>query len=266
MARRAKKKPSETDLYPPLRAHLAAQGYTVRGEVKHCDIAAVKGDELIVIEMKLALNLALVAQGVRRQQMADSVYLAVMRPPNYAKWMRRMRTAFRVLRRLELGLLLVSLKPGKPRSNAEGSMLPSKPPVEVAFHPLPFERHKRRSARRALLEEIGRRSGDFNVGGSTRRPLVTAYRESAIQIACYLADAGEMQPRQLRMLGASPKTLSILSRNVYGWFARVDRGLYAVTPKGCQALAKYPELVRHYRSLPVPKGEKAAPHPDGESH
>ena len=110
--------------------------------MKHCDIAAVNGDDLIVIEMKLALNLSLLAQGVRRQQMTDSVYLAVPRPPNHAKWMWQMRGVFRVLRRLELGLLLVSLKPGKQ-------------PVEVVFHPLPFERRKRRSARRAILEEIG---------------------------------------------------------------------------------------------------------------
>jgi hypothetical protein len=238
MSRNARKKPAETDLYPLLRAYLTAQGYTVRGEVKHCDIAAVKGDDLIVIEMKLALNLSLVAQGVRRQQMTDSVYLAVPRPPNHAKWMWQMRGVFRVLRRLELGLLLVSLKPGKP-------------PVEAAFHPLPFERRKRRGARRAVIEEIGRRSGDFNVGGSARRPLVTAYRENAIQIACYLADSGEMSPRQLRALGTGSKTLSILSRNVYGWFSRVGRGLYAVTPKGREVLSKYPELVRHYRSLPA---------------
>lgn len=219
MSRRAGKKPVETDLYPLLRTYLAAQGYKVRGEVKHCDIAAVKGDDLIVVEMKVTLNLALVAQGVRRQQMTDSVYLAVPRPPNHAKWMRQMRGAFRVLRRLELGLLLVSLKSNRP-------------PVEVVFHPLPFERRKRGCARRAILEEIGRRTGDFNLGGSTRRPLVTAYRENAIQIACYLADSGEMQPRQLRALGTGPKTLSILSMNVYGWYGRVGRGAVRRDPQG----------------------------------
>ena len=241
MARKTRTKPAETDLYPLLHSHLTTQGYTVRGEVKHCDIAAVKGDELIVIEMKLALNVALVAQGVRRQLMTDSVYLAVPRAPNHGKWMRQMRGVFRVLRRLELGLILVSLKPGKP-------------PVEVVFHPLPFERRRRRSARRAILAEIGGRSGDFNLGGSARRPLVTAYRENAIQIACYLADSGQMQPRQLRALGAGPKTLAILSRNVYGWFSRVERGVYAITPKGREAQALYPELVRHFRTLPTTQG------------
>jgi len=235
LAKKAKKKPSETDLYAPLRAYLAAQGYTVRGEVNHCDIAAVKGDALVVIEMKLALNLALVAQGARRQLMTDSVYLAVPRPANMSTWLRQMRGVFRVLRRLELGLLVVSLKPGKP-------------PVEAVLHPAPFERRKRPSARRAILDEIGRRSGDFNLGGSTKRPLVTAYRENAIHIACLLADGGEMAPRRLREMGSGPKTLSILSGNVYGWFQRVIRGVYAVTTKGREALALYPELVSHFRA------------------
>ncbi len=244
MPRRPARKPAETDLYPPLRAWLAAQGYTVRGEVRHCDIAAVKGDDLIVIEMKTALNLALVGQGVRRQTMTDSVYLAVPRPPNYARWQRQMRDAFRVLRRLELGLLVVSLRPGRP-------------PVEILFHPLPFERRKLRRARQAVLQEVGRRSGDYNLGGSARRPLVTAYRENAVQIACYLADAGPMQPRQLRALGTGEKTLSILARNVYGWFTRQGRGIYAVTPKGREALAQYPDLLRHYRTLPPPATDSA---------
>lgn len=235
-----KRKPVETDLYRPLQVYLSAQGYTVRGEVKHCDVAAVKGEDLIVIEMKLTLNLGVVAQAVRRQQMTDSVYVAVPRPPNYARWMRQMRGVFRVLKRLELGLMLVALRPNRP-------------PVEVVFHPLPFEKRKRRAGRMAIIEEIGKRTGDFNLGGSTRRALITAYRENAIQIACYLADAGALQPRQLRALGTGPKTLAILRMNVYGWFTRVDRGLYAIAPKGREALAQYPALVQHYRALPPPK-------------
>jgi hypothetical protein len=43
---------AETDLSKPLQTYLAAQGYTVRCEVKHCDIVAVKDDVLIVIELK----------------------------------------------------------------------------------------------------------------------------------------------------------------------------------------------------------------------
>src|SRR5687767_1100498 len=72
--------PRECDLYEPLRDYLTEQGYTVRSEVRGCDITAVRGDELVVIEMKRGLTLDLLIQGAERQRVADSVYLAVPKP------------------------------------------------------------------------------------------------------------------------------------------------------------------------------------------
>ncbi len=115
---------AETDLYRPVYDYLVQQGFTVRGEVHHCDIAAVKGEELIIIELKRGLSLTLLAQAVQRQRLTDSVYVAIPRPANKRKWMAQSEGVQRVLRRLELGLLLVALTPGKPS-------------VEVILHPLP---------------------------------------------------------------------------------------------------------------------------------
>ena len=145
---------SETDLAGPLYEYLEQAGYTVRSEVKDCDIAAVKGDDLLVIELKKALNLALVVQGVRRQRLTDSVYLAIPRPSNKWKWWQESRGVQHLLRRLELGLILVSLERGKPA-------------VEVVFHPLPFERRRRAAHRRAVLAEINGRTADYNRAGSS---------------------------------------------------------------------------------------------------
>ena len=36
---------------------------------------------------------------------------------------------------------------------------------------------------------------------------------------------------------------SILLRNVYGWFTRVERGVYTLTPEGIAALARWPQPV-----------------------
>lgn len=224
---------SEADLYPPLRDYLVARGYTVRGEVKDCDLTAVRGEELIVIELKLTLNLALVAQAVRRQQLTDSVYVGIPCPANRGKWLRQTRDARKVLRRLELGLIFVSTEPGGRA-------------VEILFHPTPAVRQKRSSARRAVLEEIERRSGDFTPGGSTKRKIMTAYRENAIQIAACLQCRGACSTRQLRELGTGEKTLAILRRNVYGWFSRVGHGVYALTEQGQAGLAGYPELAEKY--------------------
>ena len=227
---------AETDLARPLYDWLAAQGYTVRSEVRNCDIAALRGDELVIIEIKKTLNLALVVQAVQRQRMADIVYVAVPRPPNKWKWWRESRGVFHLLRRLELGLILVSCSTAGPT-------------IDVVFHPRPLTRRRQAPSRRAVLAEISGRIADYNTAGSTRKKLVTAYRENAVHIACCLLTRSRMAPAALRALGTGPKTQSILRSNVYGWFERVERGLYVLSKHGRQELADYPDLVAHYRSM-----------------
>jgi hypothetical protein len=227
------KRLSESELAAPLTRYLAEQGYTVRSEVKDCDIAAVRGEDLLIIELKTALNLALLAQAARRQRITDSVYLAIPRPSNKWKWWTQTRSVQHLIRRLELGLIFVSLDPAKP-------------PVETVFHPVPFARRKRAKSRRALLEEIHSRTGDYNTAGSNRTKLVTAYRENAIRIACLLEAKGKLTPKALREMGAGPKTLGILRGNVYGWFERVGYGVYALSPRGSEELRRFPELSRRY--------------------
>jgi hypothetical protein len=224
---------TETELARPLTRYLSAQGYTVRSEVKDCDIAAVRGEELLIVELKTALNISLLAQAANRQRLTDSVYVAIPRPSNKWKWWNQSRSVRHLLRRLELGLILVSMDPGKP-------------PVEIVFQPLPFTRRRRARSRKAVLEEIRNRTGDFNTAGSRRTKLVTAYRESAIRIACFLRARGRLSPRSLRAMGMGPETQGILSRNVYGWFERLERGVYGLSARGCEELAGYPELAERY--------------------
>ncbi|HEO71209.1 MAG TPA: hypothetical protein ENN80_08090, partial [Candidatus Hydrogenedentes bacterium] len=233
----------ETDLYPPVRDFLVANGYTVRGEVNDCDVTASKGDDLIVIELKRRFGVELLYQATERQRVSDSVYVALPAPDDMGR-SKRWRGMTRVLRQLELGLIVVFLSSRPPR-------------VEIVFHPLPCERRKRARERRAVLEEMGQRSGDYNQGGSTRRTIITAYRENAIHIACCLAQLGPLEPRQLRVLGTGPKTTAILYNNFYGWFERVGRSLYTVSAAGRAALDAYPELAARFnRDIPQAASEK----------
>ncbi len=244
---------SEADLAAPLVAYLIQQGWTVRSEVKDCDIAATKEEELLIVEVKKSMNVPLLVQAARRQRITDTVYVAIPRPSNKWKWWKESRGVQHLLRRLELGLILVSLDAGKP-------------PVEIVFHPLPFERRKRAKSRRVVLEEIARRTADYNRAGSTRTKLVTAYREDAINIACCLLKKGRLSPAALRSLGTGEKTYSILRRNVYGWFERLDTGLYGLTAHGRADLASYPELAARYiQALKgrEKKGRKLKGGPDG---
>ena len=243
---------TECDLAAPVTAYLAAQGWTVRSEVKDCDVAAVRGSDLLVVEMKKALTLALLVQAVRRQRLTDSVYLAVPRPGAVWQWRRANRGVLHLLRRLELGLLFVSLEQGRD-------------PVEVVLQPRPLARRRKAAARRAVLEEVGQRSGDYNTAGSTRRKLMTAYRERAIRIACLLSLHGELSPKHLRALGTGEKTQSILYDNVYGWFRRVGKGAYRLAARGVRDLGASPELRDRFTAEAAAHGAGAADRPSARA-
>ncbi len=235
MARRNKTRPEcEMDLAPPVSAFLEAQGYTVRSEVNGCDIVGIRGDTTVVVELKRNFTVSLLAQAADRQRIADAVYVALPRPLDPLRG-KRWHSLRHLLRRLELGLLFVSFTTGTPE-------------VQLVFHPTPFDRKRDNRRRRALLREAAGRSKDFNRGGSTRRKLVTAYRESAVHIACGLEALGDASPAALRALGTGPKTRAILYDNVYDWFERVDRGVYRLSDAGRRALAEYAVLAKHYRS------------------
>ena len=73
----------ESDLYAPVRDYLEGLGYEVRGEVRGCDIAAVRDGELIVVELKTGFTLELIYQALDRQQSLC---------PNGGTWPPRSRT------------------------------------------------------------------------------------------------------------------------------------------------------------------------------
>jgi hypothetical protein len=225
-------KPSrESDLYEAVRDFLANQGFTVRGEVHGCDVVGTRGDEVVVVELKRHLSVDLLAQGVRRQRLTDVVYVAVPEPSGEAAWT-RVRHALPVVRRLELGLLTVG--PGH---------------VRVVTHPLPSQRRRERRRTRALLVEMAGRSTDGNLGGTTGRTLLTAYREQAIHVAVALERFGPSTPAELRAWGTGVRTLPILSANHYGWFERVDRGVYRLSPGAVDGLAQWPRVADAKRAL-----------------
>ena len=82
-----------------------------------------------------------------------------------------------------------------------------------------------------------RRVGDPNRGGSsTRVPMMTAYRQQALRCAGLLAQNGPMRLAAMRAAADVPNAAVILQQDVYGWFDRVERGVYAVTPAGKRGL------------------------------
>lgn len=226
------KKLQEIDLYKPIQTYFLREGYEVYGEVKDCDIVAVKDEELVVIELKLTLSVDLLIQASKRQRITDKVYVAIPKPKhrlNSKRWTEKCH----LIRRLELGLIVVS-SPGK-RGRAE-----------IIFEPTPFIRRKNKRKQDSIMKEINGRSADYNVGGSNRTKIMTAYKENCIQIACYLENLGPLSPKKLNQLGSGKNTSSVLTKNYYGWFERIKRGIYVITEKGKEEIKEYPELINYY--------------------
>ncbi|MBT2637877.1 DUF2161 family putative PD-(D/E)XK-type phosphodiesterase [Bacillus sp. ISL-39] len=223
----------EADLYEPIRKHFIKQGYRVNGEVHDCDLTAVKDEELIIVELKLNLNIDLLLQATRRQRLTDLVYIAIPKPKRISR--KRWNDIIQLVRRLELGLIIVSLAGNRKK-------------IEFKVHPEPYKRMTSKNTRKkaALIKEIEGRSADYNIGGSNKTKIMTAYKENCIQIACYLEKLGQMSPKALVALGTGDKTPLILQNNYYKWFERVQRGIYVITEQGKSDLEDYPELVAYY--------------------
>jgi len=233
-----KEKIYEIDLYQPIQKYFTKLGYEVRGEVKHCDLTAVKDDELVIVEMKLNLNIDLLIQATKRQRLTDLVYIAIPKP-KYSLRSKKWNDLCHLIKRLELGLIIVSI--GK-RSR-----------IDVVFSPTPFDRKKSmqygKRSRKALLEEIEGRHADYNTGGSSKTKIMTSYKENCIQIACYLERFGPSSPKDLVSKGTGKKTQSILNMNYYQWFEKIKRGVYCLSDKGKKELEEFPELVQYYTDL-----------------
>lgn len=207
----------EADLYPPIKAYLEAQGYTVKGEVGAADLVALRGDDdPVIVELKLRVNLTLYHQAVTRLRMTDLVYIAVPKP----KGRKALRENTILCRRLGLGFLTV---------RRDGA-------VEAQCDPGPYAPRQNKAKRAKLLREFHRLAGDPNDGGATRHGIVTAYRQDAVRCAMYLAETGAEKGAIVAKATGVANATTLMRDNHYGWFAKVEKGVYALTPQGRQGL------------------------------
>jgi hypothetical protein len=206
----------ESDLYPGVKRFLEAQGYSVKGEIRECDVVAVRdGEPPVIVELKTGFSLQLILQGIDRQSITDAVYIAVPPPRR-----RQHADIVKLCRRLGLGLLLVS---------------PDH--VEALLDPAPYQPRQMKRRTTMLLREFQHRVGDTTLGGATARgPRMTAYRQGALKVAAHLKANGPSKPAHIKAITGVEKAPAMLLDDVYGWFARVERGVYALSPKGEAAI------------------------------
>lgn len=234
---------SEEELYAPVKAFLEHQGYEVKAEVRGCDLVAQRaGGPPLIVELKVAFTLPLVLQGVDRLAISADVYLAVAvasRPPANSLWRRERRGILKLCRRLGLGLLAVHEPAGS-----------NQPLVEPLLDPLPYRPRPDRKRQGLMLKEFAHRVGDPNTGGMAKRPIVTAYRQAALRCAAHLERNGATKAAMVARATGIAQAARILQQDVYGWFVRVEHGIYTLSPKGGAAMQTYADVVASLDEAP----------------
>jgi hypothetical protein len=188
---------TEASLYPPVKRFLESLGFEVKGEVCGCDVVALdKGvpTAAVIAELKLTFTLDLLLQAVDRMPACDDVWLAV-RASRRGRGRESDSRVRKLCRLVGVGLIAVS---------TTGN-------VEVIVEPVPWRPRRDPKRRSRIVEEHRKRRGDPAIGGSTRRPIMTAYRQQALDCAKALA-AAPSRPRDLK--ATMPDAAKILQRNV----------------------------------------------------
>ena len=218
----------ETDLYAPIKVFLERQGYTVKAEVGKADIVGLRGQEdPVIVEMKTGFSLSLFHQCVERQSISSHVYLAVPRGSG-KPFQKSLLANKKLAHRLGLGLITVRLDNGL---------------VEIHQDPGRYQPKKSVKRKVQLLRAFARLDGDPNTGGATRHGLVTGYRQDAVKCATYLGNTGAEKGALVAKATGVNTATTIMRDNHYGWFSKVETGVYDLTEAGRKGLADWQHAI-----------------------
>ena len=182
-------------------------------------------DPPVVVELKSHFNLDLVLQAVDRTSLSSHVYVAFADEKG-GIWRRQRKRVAKLCRMVGMGVLLV-------RNDR----------VTPALDPQPYVPRKNTKKTARMLKEFSERVGDPNTGGVTRTKIMTAYRQDALRLLHALFQNPGQSPKALRETTGIERAAAILQDNHYGWFERVSRGIYDLSPKGLAATGLYADTI-----------------------
>lgn len=231
----------ETDLYLPIKALLEAQGYEVKGEIGAADIVAVRAEEdPVIVELKATFSLVLFHQAIERQSITDNVYIGV--PRGIGKpFLKSLKSNLALCRRLGLGLITVRLKDGF---------------SEIHIDPGPYKPRQLKPKKTRLLKEFVKRVGDPNLGGTGGKKLMTAYRQDALRCLKALKQNGPTKASLIAKATQVERARNIMAADHYGWFEKVEIGIYGMTPIGKTALKEYAVDLKAFKFKKIEKPKK----------
>ncbi|MBQ4347498.1 MAG: hypothetical protein IJC39_03525 [Firmicutes bacterium] len=223
----------ENELFAPCAEFFSKQGYVVRGEVCGCDLTAEKDGELIICELKRSFSLKLVYQARERKKLTENVYCVIPRPARSTG--RAYRDMLGLLEELKIGLITIGMDTDLKIA-------------QIVLYPDESGRRKNYRKLKRLKNEHSERQNTSQQGGVFHSKIMTAYREQCMELLCMAEKSGRLEFKAA-FPNLSEKQKRILQSAPYGWFRRVERGIYEITDLGYAALldedAK--ETVEFYR-------------------
>lgn len=227
----------ESDLFKPVCDYFVSHGYDVQAEVNSCDLVANKNGETVIAELKTSFCLKLIYQALERQSMTDLVYVVIPRPKRGAKGS-QWRSMLKLMKKLNIGIITVAMD----------SPLRS---VDVVASPEPSDVSKNSRKKVALVKELQSRNMRSNTGGINKSKILTAYREKSIFVLCLLWQLEKASPSEVAKLTGLENAGYILSRNYYGWFKKIAKGVYALSDEGLKAVSgsEFSEAIEFYKNM-----------------
>jgi hypothetical protein len=210
---------SETELYAPIKAFLEAQGYEVKAEVGPADVVALRdGGPPVIVELKTGFRWRCFIRASRGSRSADDVYLAVPRGTG-RRFQRALAENTRLARRLGLGLMTVRLETGL---------------VEVHCDPGPY-------APRKSVRRHGAPVRNSRGGGAIRTPAACGGARHGLPagragLRGASGGAGASKGAAVRDATGVARATTIMRDNHYGWFRKVETGVYALSEAGAEAI------------------------------
>lgn len=218
---------SETELYAPVKNYFSNMGFKVDAEVRDCDITAKKDNIVVICELKRGFTIELMYQLVEKKKLTPYVYAVIPRPKNMGN--RAFKKKIELLKALDCGLLVV---------------LNSTKRVDLVLEPRGEDTSAKKYRRRGLEKEISTRKMSLNIGGQSKRKIVTAHKESLIAALCYIEKFGSIKTRDCR-----ENIRNVVKRNHYNYFVRLERGVYTMNESAKTLLCDddYKDIVEYYR-------------------
>jgi len=80
--------------------------------------------------------------------------------------------------------------------------------------------------------------------------LMTSYRQGALRCAKVLHDEGACKGSYVAKMAGFEKATNLMAANHYGWFERIEKGIYGLTREGAAALEEHEALVSSMMETP----------------